>query len=131
MLINIFVERKQMRIIDNQGFLMHAEMNATYTQIVFVPKILSHKFYIRVDNPLEMIKILSYIDDNMVLKGIMTQILTMMPNINDNVICDTFGLLSVVLGRQIPARYFKQVLDSVSGTDKKVVKMLYAETRKG
>ena len=120
-----------MKITNNKCPFFHLDINDTYTQLSFIIKVFPHKFFIRVDNPLEMIKILSYIDDNMVLKGIMTQILTMMPNINDNVICDTFGLLSVVLGRQIPARYFKQVLDSVSGTDKKVVKMLYAETRKG
>ena len=120
-----------MKITNNKCPFFHLDINDTYTQLSFIIKVFPHKFFIRVDNPLEMVKILSYIDNNNVLKDIYKNILKMMPNINHDEIFLMFGFLSYFIGKKIPARYFKQVFDSVSNEDKKYVRMLYTEIRKG
>jgi hypothetical protein len=132
MLINIFAERKQMmRITENKFPFFYLGINKTYTQIAFVPTILPHKFFIHVDNPLEMLKILCFVDDNNVLKGIFKQMLKMIPNVDKHNLEVILCCVSLLIGKKIPVHYFKQVFDNVSYTDQKMVQTLYLKTRKG
>ena len=107
----------------------YLDINEEHTLITFIPKIFQHKFFIRVDNPIELVKIICYIDKHEVLRNIFKQIHNMDKSIDKELMISVSAQLSLLIGMRISASEYKKVFDMVSEKKKETVRILYRETR--
>jgi len=110
-------------------YFSHIGINPEHTEISFIPKAFSHKFFIRVKEPFELIEILCCIDENKALYGIYNELLDMCKCIDVIKGGIMLGQLTVIAGCAFTSTEYMKAFNEVPLNDKKHIRKLYEKTR--